>query len=528
MPNFTPSISTKSTRLFSPFLLISIFIVAACSIFYELLVSTVTTYLLGSSILHFSLTIGFFMSFMGLGAYLSRFIKKELLYYFIVIEIILGLAGGASCFLLHSFFAFTDSFYILTFLLVAALGTLVGLELPLLTRIIKSFSNLRETLAKVLAFDYLGALLASILFPIIFLPFLGTMRTAFVIGLINLLIASVSILLLGKQILHAKKLLFFSLLCSGLLIAGLLYSTNLQLFFEKNLYQDEVIYLEQSKYQKIVLTRYKQDIRLYLNNHLQFSSIDEYRYHEPLVHVPLVCNPWIRKVLILGGGDGLAAKELLKNPRIDSIYLVDIDEKVTQLCKNHVLVKQINRGALENPKVKIIHKDAFKFIEETETFFDLIIADLPDPSEPSVAKLYTLEFYMLIKRVLSNKGIFVTQATSPYYAPLAFWCIQRTLQSVFDATLPYHTYVPSFGSWGFILASNSTEIKKRLEQIVTLEVEKYFSKIPTQYIKPPIWSSFFTFPQDMKIEDIDNLTVNNLDKMKLVEYYAQSWRRWNP
>jgi spermidine synthase len=206
------NVNKRQTLFFSSFLLASIFIVASCSIFYELLISTVTTYLLGSSVLHFSLTIGFFMSFMGMGSYLSKYVKEDLLFYFIKIEIGLGLAGGLSCFLLYCFFAFTESFYLLTLLLIATIGILVGLELPLLTRIIKNFNNLREALAKVLAFDYLGALVASLLFPLVLLPFLGTMHTAFLIGLINLSVAFVSIVLFRKHLRAIRGLAFFAAL----------------------------------------------------------------------------------------------------------------------------------------------------------------------------------------------------------------------------------------------------------------------------------------------------------------------------
>jgi spermidine synthase len=204
------NVNKRQILFFSSFLLASIFTVASCSIFYELLISTVTTYLLGSSVLHFSLTIGFFMSFMGVGAYLSRYVKEDLLFYFIKIEIALGLAGGLSCFLLHCFFAFTESFYVLTLLLIATIGVLVGLELPLLTRIIKNLHNLREALAKVLTFDYLGALIASVLFPLVLLPFLGTMQTAFLIGLINLSVALISIILFRKYLKATRTLAFFA------------------------------------------------------------------------------------------------------------------------------------------------------------------------------------------------------------------------------------------------------------------------------------------------------------------------------
>jgi spermidine synthase len=311
------------------------------------------------------------------------------------------------------------------------------------------------------------------------------------------------------------------------LIAGLLFKPEVNRFFEKNIYQDEIIFAQQTPYQKIVLTRWKDDLRLYLNNHLQFSSKDEYRYHEALALVPQVFNPYIHKVLILGGGDGLAARELLKAASIDSICIVDLDNKVTELCKNHILIKKLNNNALSNPKVKIINSDAFKYIENSSEFYDLIIADLPDPSEPALGKLYTMEFFSLVKKRLSNNGIFVTQATSPYFAKEAFWCIDKTLKALFSATLPYHVYIPSFGEWGFIMATHSPAIEKRFKYLPSAEIERYFSKINVQFIKPDLFPTFFIFSADM-IADSSDILPNNLDRLKLVEYYANSWKNWNP
>mgnify|MGYP001076406133 CR=1 FL=1 len=262
--NKPTNIQTSLTQKASvPILLVSVFIIAICGILYELLISSISSYFLGSSILHFSLTIGLFLSFMGLGAYISRFISdKRLLDRFIIIEVWLGVIGGASGALLYVSYAITENYYLIAFLLLGSIGTLVGLEIPILTRIIRGYFNLKDTLAQVLSFDYLGALIASILFPLFLLPYLGLTRTSFFIGLLNLSVALFNVI--G----------FFS----AFTISG---------FFEQFLYQDDVVYTKQSPYQRLVITQWKDDTRLYINGNLQFSSIDEYRYHEALVQLGL-------------------------------------------------------------------------------------------------------------------------------------------------------------------------------------------------------------------------------------------------
>ena len=204
-----------------------------------------------------------------------------------------------------------------------------------------------------------------------------------------------------------------------------------------------------SPYQRIVITRWKDDVRLFLNGHLQFSSRDEYRYHEALVHPGLQSLTRPRRVLVLGGGDGLAVREILKYDSVDTVTLVDLDPEMTRLFSQHQALTRLNQNSLSSPKVKIINADAFLWLEENRDFFDFVVADFPDPTNYSLGKLYTTAFYRLLRRHLSENGVAVIQSTSPLFARRSYWCIVKTLQSVGFQVTPYHTYVPSFGEWGF-------------------------------------------------------------------------------
>ncbi|QHT70341.1 polyamine aminopropyltransferase [Rhodocytophaga rosea] len=435
-------------------LLVSVFIIATCGILYELLISSISTYFLGSSILQFSLTIGLFMSFMGVGSYLSKYFNTHLLDHFITIEILLGFIGGSSACILYFSYSLTENYYLVAFMLISILGTLIGLEIPLVTRIVRGYTSLKDTVAQVLSFDYIGALLASIIFPLVLLPYLGTMRTSFLIGILNLSVAAFNTHVFRQQLRQGRKQMEISIALAVVLTGGFVYSFRLADFFEQFVYQDEIILTEQSAYQRIVVTKWNEDYRLYINGNLQFSTVDEYRYHEPLVHIPMALARNHQKILVLGGGDGLAVREILKYPDAAQIDLVDLDPEMTMLATENPVFRKLNSASLRNTKVKIYNEDAFNFVERSSELYSVVIIDLPDPNDTGLGKLYSREFYRMLQKRVSADGIVVTQATSPYFAPEAFWCIAHTLEEVFPGVLPYTSYVPSFGQWGFVLASN--------------------------------------------------------------------------
>lgn len=445
-----------------------------------------------------------------MGSYFSQFVHKNLERAFVIIELLIALIGGFSVILLYLAFTYYDNYYVAVFLLISSIGILTGFEIPFITRIAEKEQSVKKALANILTWDYLGALAASLLFPLIMLPTLGLMKTSLLIGLFNLGVAAIFLFAYRKKI-HNEKSLFLVIIVLFLsLIGGMMFSENLISIYENKLYQDDIIYSEQTPYQNIVLTNYKEDYRLFLNGSLQFSSNDEYRYHEPLVHIPFALSPQIEHVLILGGGDGLATREVLKYEEVKSITLVDLDQRVTDLAQENNILTRLNEEALSDEKVTIVNQDAFTFIEETEQIFDIIIIDLPDPSTLSLGKLYSVEFYHLLDKHLAESGTIITQASSPYFVREAFWSIHESLNEVFDFTLPLNNYVPSFGPWGYIVSS---KFQPNLD-------ETNFNE-SLLYLNNETFDEMQTFDTDMKELEVN---ANYLDQQTTVNYYQQGWK----
>ena len=503
----------ENKKLDTKLLLTTTLFISICSIIYELIISSISSYLQGDSITQFSITIGLYMSAMGIGSYLSKFIKERLFDTFILIEISVGILGGFSSLILFLANIYTNLYSLIMYLLILLIGILVGLEIPILTRMIEQHqSNVRKNLANIFTFDYIGGLIGSIMFPMILFPKLGFITTTFLVGSINL-VAALFILFRHKTyIKHYNIIKKITLVCFITIIIFLLAGEMITQKIEGGLYRDDIILSEQTSYQKIVMTKHKNDIRLFLDGNLQFSTSDEYRYHEALVHIPMIYAPTHQKVLILGGGDGLAVRELLKYEKIEKIVLVDIDKQMTDLCANNVEISKLNENALKNEKVTIINQDAYLFVQENEEKFDVIIIDFPDPNNESLNKLYTNVFYNYIKANMTENGVMVCQSTSPYYAKKSFWCIHKTIQTQFNQVIPYHLQVPTFGEWGFNLAFNGENKRKVLE-------------VQTQYLTKQNIDSLFSFGKD-EMTELDKIEINDMFRPTLITYYNKEVENW--
>lgn len=492
-------------------LLFSVFILSLCGITYELVLGSLATYLLGNPVLQYSITIGVFLSSMGLGSYLSRFFGKDLLATFVRIEIALGFAGGVSVLVLSALFSFSASFYLLHVFFLVIIGAMVGLEIPLLTRIMKGSGSLKDILASVLSLDYLGGLAGSLLFPLVMFPFVGRLLTSFVIGMFN---AAVALLVILKVPYAGRKGadMAAAILCVVFLAAAALTSNEINSILQKRLYYDDIVYSKRSRYQEIVLTRNGDDFRLYLSGSLQFSTVDEYRYHEMLVYPPLLLGSEPpRSVLVMGGGDGLAVRDILKVDSVKSITLVELDKAVIDLATTNPSLLRINGNSLSDKRVKVIVDDAYTFLIENRGRFDRIIADFPDPHDETTAKLYTVEFFSLVRRSLSPGGIFVTQSTSPFFASQAFWCIHGTLKKVFPQVVPYHAYVPTFGDWGFNMAS-----------MASIDTGKWYpAPMGLRYFSHRSMQGALHFSEDVISRD---LLLNTFNRPVLYNYYLKGWR----
>lgn len=501
-------------------LLGSIFVVAVCGLIYELIAGTLSTYLLGNSTTQFSLVIGLFLTAMGIGSFLSRYVAGRLLRRFVALEIAIGVIGGSSPLVLFSAFALLDSYTPLLVAISMVIGTLVGLEIPLLVRILRPQLTLKAALGNVLSIDYLGALVASLAFPLLLVPHLGLVRTGFLCGLFNVGVAALALRLFSRRIPRTRELWLATTAAAILLATGLVTAGSTTRLLEDQLYDDEVLYAETTPYQRLVLTRWRGDVRLFIDGNIQFSSADEFRYHEALVHPVMGLSPHPRHVLVLGGGDGMAVREVLKHQSVRSVHLVDLDPAMTKLFSRIPLLRELNRDSLRDRRVKVINADAQKYLERTNQRYDVAIVDLPDPNNEGLGKLYSRSFYRLLAKHLSPTGVMVTQATSPFYATAAFWCIVNTIAASDLATgqgklhpLAYHASVPSFGEWGFVLAA----LRPLSPRQIRLDV-------PTRYLTRELLPTLFVFPKDLGPRPTP---VNRLDNQVLIRLYEGGYKRYN-
>jgi len=497
-------------------LLFSAFVIAVCGLIYELIAGTLSSYLLGDSVYHFSLVIGIFMTAMGVGAWWSRFIDDHLPDTSIHLQLIIALIGGLSAALLYAAFAIINNYTPLLFLITFSLGALLGVEIPLIIRILKDQFTLKTNLSNVFTADYIGALFASLLFPLLLVPQLGLIRTGLVFGLLNTAVGLLAWYVFRDELKARIALLSSLVVVSMVLISGFFVADRFVHHLENKLYQDEIIHAETTPYQRIVLTRRHQRIRFYINGALQFDSFDEYRYHESLVHPAMLAAYAHEKILVLGGGDGLAIREILKYNDVKQITLVDLDPAITTLFSQNIALTKLNKGSLSDKRLRIINQDAWKFLEHDEQLYDVIIIDLPDPNNISLSRLYTKSFYRLVKQHLSASGAMVTQASSPLYTREAYWSIYQSIVSIDDKlswrVQPYHSYIPSFGEWGFVLA---TRMKTNwVEQTPT---------VPLRYLRPAIMQTMQVFAPDIAKMAVE---ANDLHNHRLVSYYEKGWNYW--
>jgi spermidine synthase len=496
-------------------LLFSALIVASCGLVYELVAGTLASYLLGDSVTQFSTIIGAYLFAMGIGSWLSRYIETSLVDNFVRVEIVLGLVGGFSAAILFLIFTEVSQFRVALYSLVGLIGVLVGLEIPLLLRILQGEYPLGDLVARVFAADYVGALIASLLFPLLLVPRLGLIRTGFLFGLLNVSVAWLLLLRPRPTGIAALRFAGSHRLAAGaamiVLAVGFAYADDIMSLSEAGQYPGQALFSRSTAYQRIVVTREADDIRLFLNGNLQFSSRDEYRYHEALVHPLMAEVGQARNVLVLGGGDGMAVREILKYPSVQSVTLVDLDPEVTSLFSRTPFLASLNHGSLSSDKVHVVNADAFVWLQSAHERYDAVIVDFPDPSNYSIGKLFSLTFYRRLAGVLDANGWAVIQSTSPYVARKAFWCVEHTVQAAGLVPAAYHVFVPSFGEWGFVLAGHSAfSVPEQLPPGL-------------RYMTPDAMREMFEFPPDM---DRVPTEVNRLDNQVLVRYFESEWGRY--
>jgi spermidine synthase len=519
----SPDEPTKSTvRPAELALLVSVFVVAACGLVYELAAGALASYLLGDSVLQFSTVIGAYLFAMGIGSWLSRYIDRQLVANFLRIELLVGLIGGllpATLFVAHGLLpvAATGPFRVLLYGLVLVVGILVGLEIPLVMRILKRhFAEryaLKELVSQVLTFDYLGALAVSVAFPLLLVPHLGLVRTGLFFGVLNAAVAVWALWLFRAELRAWRSHALACATVLGVLLAGFAFADRLTTWSEDRFYGERIVFKQTSAYQRVVVTQGHQGIKLYLNGNLQFHSRDEYRYHESLVHPAMAAHGAPRRVLVLGGGDGMAVREVLRHPAVEQVTLVELDPAMTQLFSHEPMLVALNGGALKSPKLTSVNEDAFVWLDRTanEGSFDVIVVDFPDPSNHAIGKLYSTSFYALLANRLAASGYAVIQTTSPLIARKSFWTVAATVEAVGLTATPYHAHVPSFGEWGFIVASRRPLAKQAMAE-----------RLPEglRFLQPAGLPALFDFPADMARVEAE---PNRLSTQGLVHTFEQEW-----
>ena len=518
-------------------LLASVFVVAACGLLYELAAGALASYLLGDSVLQFSTIIGTYLFAMGVGSWLSRYFERQLPAHFLRIELMVALIGGSLPAVLFLANAYTPgAFRFLLYGMVLVVGTLVGLEIPLVMRILKRNVALKDLVSQVLTFDYLGALAVSLAFPLLLVPHLGLIRTGLLFGLLNALVAVWALWLFRWELRRWGAHVAACTMVIGLLLAALAGAEHITTFAEDKFYQDRIVFTAASPYQRIVVTDGKLGHRLFLNGNLQFAERDEYRYHEALVHPAMAAHGAPKRVAVLGGGDGMAVREILKYPSVESVTLVELDPAMTRLFTDNATLARLNGHALRSPKVQVINTDAFQWLQDGQSraagppqsasapqggsepraagsvgapdTFDVIVVDFPDPTNFAIGKLYTNSFYALLDRRLAASGYAVVQTTSPLVARQSFWTVVQTIESVGLQAAPYHAHVPSFGEWGYVIASRRPW---RLPEALPGGL---------QFLSASTLPLLFDFPLDMARVPAD---VNRLSNQALVHSYEREW-----
>jgi spermidine synthase len=496
----------------TPVLFLNVLIIATCGLVYELLAGTLASYVLGDSVTQFSLIIGIYLFALGVGAWLSRFIETSLARKFIEVELAVALLGGASAPLLFLSFSRLSYFHIVLYGVVFVLGVLVGLELPLLMRILKDVLDFKELVSRVLTFDYVGALIASLLFPLFLVPKLGLVRTSLVFGLLNAGVGLWATWFMRPLIKgEVSGLRGRAVIVIALLVIGIIKANALTTLAEDELFADEILYTRTTQYQRIVVTRGRAGFQLFLNGHLQFSSTDEYRYHEALVHPAMMLAGSPRNILVLGGGDGLALREILRYASVESVTLVDLDPAMTRLSEAFSPLAELNKHSFSDPRVHVVNQDAMIWLDDPRGPYDAAIVDFPDPNTFALGKLYTTRFYRLLKASLAPDAAISVQCTSPLFAKSSYWCIMKTIEAAGFSVRPYQTAVPSFGVWGFALA-----------RVAPFDPPGH-ALSGLRFLDDQAMAALFVLPSDLKPVPVE---VNRLDNQALVRYYESEWKRY--
>lgn len=497
----------------------AVFICAACGLVYELALIALGSYLVGNDIQQASIVLSVFVASMGLGALTAKRLQHRPVEAFAVVESLLALLGGLSVLALYATFAWFDLYQPALVAFSVVIGGLIGAEIPLLMTLVQRIHRQEagDAAADLFAADYIGALVGGLAFPFLLLPTFGQLQGALVVGVLNVLAAlMVAGWLFGGQLRRRQRALLAALFLGVLiaLVTASRFAEEFEVSARQALYDDPIVAHERSAYQEIVLTQAgrRGDLRLFLNGDLQFSSLDEYRYHEALVHPAMTGRR--ERVLVLGGGDGLALREVLRYPDVRSVVLVELDPRMIAVARSDSRLTRLNGRALDDPRVRVITADAFSWLRTQREKFDVAIIDLTDPDDAATAKLYSVEFYAMLSTALRPDARAAIQAGSPYFAPEAFWCVGASLEAAGLLTTPYQVEVPSFGSWGFHLAQRGTVPKLALPEPTPAEL---------RFLDSATLAAAGVFPRDRQPRQVE---ASTLMRPMILDYQREAWRSY--
>lgn len=540
------------------------FFTGAAGLVSEYILSTVSTYILGNSIEQFSVIIALMLLMMGVAGYLQRYITDRHLFdKLILVESCLAILAAFAPLAIYAAFGHLNShFRLIQYTFVISIGLLIGFEIPLVLRINQRFvRSLGSNLATTYAFDYVGSFAGALLWVYVLIRIFPITEISFLVAGGNFAVAAVTFVYLLSRglITHRRLTIPIVLITIAALVYGYTHNRGWSELLEQRFYRDRVVFSELTRYQQLVLTHSQTagDYRLFINGNLQFSSLDEAIYHEQLVHPVMSLVPDRSRVLVLGGGDGLALRELLKYPEVEKVTLVDIDPAIIRIASSHPVLTALNQGAFADERVstqsesgivasgeraifeqkprkgyvtgqvplepvgrvEVFTVDAHRFLGEVHGTWNAVIIDLPDPSSIELAKLYSREFYARVRHVLAPGGMVALQATSPYHAKESFLAINRTLRAAGLQTLPYHDNVPSFGDWGWILAwhdAPAVDIRQKLANLRRIPV-------PTRYLTPAVIRQAFVFGKDRL--ETNKTDISTLMRPRVLDYYRyESWQ----
>lgn len=562
--NSLAPLAAKPSRLgwFDDVLLLGIMaVLAGCGLIYEYLLSHYAGRILGALEAAIYTMIGLMIVSMGLGAFAARKIRDAFTG-FVILELTVALCGSLAILITAAVIGFGQQLPLiiastlglppdqlpdggvigtlqklseyLPYMWGVLLGLMIGMEIPLIARVRQSLSDehLLHNAGTIYGADYIGAGIGAAIW-VGFMLAIDIQLAAALTASFNLLAGFVFIWRFWPKIRQAKLLLIGHLVVTGVLLVLAIHGPRWEQEFNNLLYKDKVVYSKATRFQQLTFTERLRGnglapvYALYINGRLQFSSIDEHIYHTFLVHPTLAASARHNKVLIIGGGDGLGLKQVLRwQP--EQVTLLDLDADLVKLFKSPdtdmpenltQAMLALNGDALNDPRVTIINDDAFNGVDKliaTGVKYDAIIVDLPDPSHPDLNKLYSDYFYRKLKELMSSDGALTVQPTSPYHAPKAFISVAKTLVVAGFDVKQYHHNVPSFGEWGWSIATaGGRDAQYRLAQLTEFPIKD-------DWLTLGLVKGAFEFPANFYLDAV-NIKPNELGSLQLYHYHLQAW-----